>query len=107
MIDRSAAGSTVVVALAELLAGTGSTVVDGDGRLVGDLPVDLGRDRDRDGPRSAPFAIVPSEHVTVPLDCEHVPCEGVAELKVTPAGSVSVTVTPVALDGPALATPSV
>ena len=45
--------------------------------------------------------------MTVPLDCEQVPCEGVAELNVTPAGSVSVTVTAVAFDGPALATPRV
>ena len=40
----------------------------------------------------------------MPLDSEQVPCEGVAESNVTPAGSVSVTDTPVALDGPALAT---
>ena len=50
----------------------------------------------------APFATVPSEHVTVPLACEQVPCDGVADLYVTPLGSVSVTVTPVALEGPAL-----
>ena len=32
----------------------------------------------------APLAIVPSGHVTVPADWEQLPCEGVAELKVTP-----------------------
>ena len=54
-----------------------------------------------------PFVIVPSGHVTVPLDCEQAPCEGVAETKVTPAGRVSVTWTPVAVDGPPLAAVSV
>ena len=53
------------------------------------------------------FARVPSEQVTVPPDCEQLPCEGVAELYVTPAGSVSVTVTPAALEGPVLLTPRV
>jgi hypothetical protein len=38
--------------------------------------------------------------VTVPLVCEQVPCDGVADWYVTPEGSVSVTVTPVALEGP-------
>ena len=42
--------------------------------------------------------------MTVPPDSEHVPCDGVAESNVTPAGSVSMTDTPVAPDGPALAT---
>ena len=50
---------------------------------------------------------MPSEQVTVPADCEQLPCVGVAELYVTPAGSVSVSVMPVALDGPAFATPTV
>jgi hypothetical protein len=54
-----------------------------------------------------PDAIVPSEHVTVPLACEQLPCDGVADWYVTPAGSVSVTCTPVALEGPPLAAVSV
>jgi hypothetical protein len=45
-------------------------------------------------------ASVPSAHVTVPLASAHVPCEGVAESKVTSVGSVSVSSTPVALWGP-------
>ena len=48
-----------------------------------------------------PFAIVPRSQVTVPDACAQVPCEGVAETKVTPAGSVSVSCVDVALDGPA------
>ena len=55
----------------------------------------------------AVLASVPREHVTVPLACEQLPCDGVAELKVTPAGSVSVSVMPVAPEGPAFATPIV
>src|SRR5262245_10276902 len=43
-----------------------------------------------------PAASVPRLHVTVPDACVHVPCDGVAETNVTPAGNVSVTVTPVA-----------
>ena len=45
--------------------------------------------------------------MTVPDACEQLPCDGVADSYVTPLGSVSVTVTPVALEGPALLTPSV
>ena len=55
----------------------------------------------------APFPIVPSGHVTVPADCEQVPCEGVAETNVTPAGSVSLTDTDGALEGPVFCTPTV
>src|SRR5688572_7656353 len=51
--------------------------------------------------------MVPSEQVTVPDDSLQEPCEGVAELKVTPAGSVSLTLTPVAFQGPALPMSSV
>ena len=53
-----------------------------------------------------PLLIVPREHVTVPDDSVQVPCEAVAESNVTPLGSVSVTVTPVAPEGPALVTVS-
>ena len=52
----------------------------------------------------APFPTVPSWHVTVTPVCEHVPCEGVAESKIIPAGSVSVTTVPVAARGPAFPT---
>src|SRR5689334_4957721 len=54
-----------------------------------------------------PFAIVPSVHPTVPVDCEQVPCDGVAESNDTPAGRLSVTWTLVALEGPALCAVSV
>jgi hypothetical protein len=50
------------------------------------------------------FASVPRLQVTLPADCEHAPCVDVAEMKLTPAGSTSVTVTPVAVDRPLLMT---
>src|SRR6185436_4800541 len=53
-----------------------------------------------------PFVTVPREQVTVPLACEQVPCEGVAESNVTPEGRVSVTCTPVAVCGPVSTTSS-
>ena len=102
-IDRSAAGFTVVEALAELLAGTRSTVSAETLAWLVIEPSDCGVTLIETLALPA-FAIVPSAQVTVPLACEQVPWEGVAELKVTPAGSVSVTLTPLALDGPALAT---
>ena len=43
----------------------------------------------------APAANVPNEQVTVAVPV-HVPCDAVADTNVTPAGSVSETVTPVA-----------
>ena len=84
--DRSAAGSTVVVALAELLAGAGSAVVADTLAWLVIVPSGCGRDRDRDGRARWPLASVPSVQVTVPLDWEQLPCEGVAESNVTPAG---------------------
>ena len=47
-----------------------------------------------------PLAMLPSVTVRVSLAKLVVPWLVVAETKVSPAGSVSVTVTPVALDGP-------
>jgi len=48
--------------------------------------------------RSDPVTSQPV-YVTVPADSLQVPCEAVAESKVTPLGSVSVSVTPVAPEG--------
>jgi hypothetical protein len=55
----------------------------------------------------APLAIVPSEHVTVPDACEQLPCDGVVDSYVTLPGSVSLTETLVAGEGPELLTVSV
>jgi hypothetical protein len=46
-----------------------------------------------------PAGIVPIVHVTGPVP-EHDPWLGLVETRVTPAGKVSVTVTPEADDGP-------
>ena len=103
---RSAAGLTVVEAVAVLLLETGSLTLDETVAVLLIVPVDCGRPLIViDAP--APSATVPSWHVTVPLACEQLPCEGVAESKVIPAGRVSVTCTSVASRGPALPTVSV
>src|SRR5687767_9314593 len=54
----------------------------------------------------APFASEPSAHVIVAVPLQE-PVEGVAETSVTDAGSVSVTVTVVAVSGPLLVTVTV
>src|SRR5206468_2233767 len=48
----------------------------------------------------APLASAPSAQVTVPALCEQLPWLALAETKVTLAGRVSVTLTPVAPEGP-------
>ena len=55
----------------------------------------------------APLAIVPSAHVTVLPTRTQLPCVAVADTKVSPAGSASLSDTLGALAGPALCTVSV
>jgi hypothetical protein len=109
---RSATGVTAVVAVAVLFAGVGSgslavtvavlVMVVPPAAAVGVtwiVTVAL-----------APLARVPNAQVTVVLltgGGVQAPWLGVAETKVTFAGSVSVTVTPVAGEGPALLAVSV
>ena len=50
---------------------------------------------------TAPLASVPNDQFTVPLLLTPLP---LAETKITPAGKVSVTTTPLAADGPKLVT---
>ena len=88
--DRSAAWSTVVSALALLSKGSGSTTRERTLAwfviepalcgLTSIVTVAL-----------ASSARLPSAQSTMPASSEHVPCEGVADSKVTPAGSVSVS----------------
>ena len=82
---RSAAGFTVVDAVELLLLDTGSLTLDATVAVLLIVPVACGR------PLIwmvglAPLPTVPSWHVTTPLVCEHVPCDGVAESKIIPAG---------------------
>ena len=106
MIDRSAAGLTVVSALAELLAVLGSGVSEDALAWFVSWPGDCGLTF-TSTVAFWPSVTVPSAHVTTPSDSRQVPCEGVAESKVTFAGRVSLTWTPLASDGPEFWTVSV
>ena len=100
---RSADGLTVVAAAAVLLLVVGSFTLDATVALLEMLPVDCGR------PLTwivalAPLPTVPSWQVTVTPDCPQLPCDGVAESKIIPAGRVWVTTVLVAARGPLLPT---
>src|SRR5438876_174604 len=106
---RSATGVMIVVALDELFASDGSAVAllivtvfatEGDAAAVGiTLIVTVA---------VAPLVSVPRTAVTLPPDCDTGnPCVAVAETNVTPVGSTSLKVTPVASLGPWLVTLSV
>ena len=105
--DRSAAGSTVVCAVAVRSAVSGSTTSDVMLAWLLSVPGPCGVTLIATV-ASASSAIVPRLQVTVPLDSmQGSPCDGVAKSNVTPPGSVSVSTTPVALCGPALCAVSV
>jgi hypothetical protein len=97
----------VVVVEAESLAGTSSDVDDETRTLLttevavesaGTLAVTVNA-------REAALAMVPAVHVTTcPLTEQELPGGAVALTKVTPAGSVSITETPVAVLGPLFVT---
>jgi len=106
VIDRSAAGFTVVAALAELFALFGSLTADEAVAWFVIEPVDCGVTLICTLALE-PLAMLPSGHVIVPADWVQVPWEGVAETNVTPAGSVSLIETLVAVDGPEFWTPTV
>jgi hypothetical protein len=106
VIDTSASAFTVVPCVALLLAATGSLVLELTLAEFERLPAAVGVTAIATV-AEPPLAIVPSGHVTTPVATEHVPCDGVAEPNVTPAGSGSLTETPWASDGPAFVTVSV
>ena len=97
----SAAASTVVSVAAELFAELLSVASEVTLTVLEFVPAVCGRTL-RSMLASPPLASVPSAHVTVPLACEQLPCDAVAESKSAPAGSGSLTLTPVAAEGPAL-----
>src|SRR5579864_5933945 len=98
--ERSALVLTMVVIAAELLARTGSGTAEATTALLVKVPAF--------GVVTVIFtvavpllAIVPRVVTTTPLDCEELPCEDCAETKVTPAGRKLVSITLVAVEGPA------
>ena len=103
--DRFAAEFTVVTAVDPLLAVLGSPVAEITLAVLVSVPSACGVTLIET--LALPVLIrLPSEHETVPADCEQLPWVGVAEVNVTPGGSVSVRVMPVAVEGPALLTPT-
>jgi hypothetical protein len=100
VIERSAPLTTVVVAVAVLLAALGSVVTDETVAVFVRVPL-------AEGETSTAMSIVPlappgkipSAQMTVVVP-EQDPVLGVAETSVTPAGKVSVTLTPLVVDGP-------
>jgi hypothetical protein len=107
VIERSADVLTEVVAVAELLLDDESTVLVLTAAVFDTVPV-------ADGDTVVtivivavpPLATKPNAHVTVVVP-EQLPCDGVAETRLTEAGSASLTLTLAAIDGPALPTVSV
>src|SRR5229473_6172092 len=101
VIDRSAwADPIVVVADAVLLAVFGSGSLPFTVAVLVMVPAVAGAVALMVIVALAPEARLPTEQVTVPEALVQVPWLDVAEPKVTPLGRVSVTVTPVAGDGP-------
>jgi hypothetical protein len=92
----------LVVAVAELLAGLLSASEDDTVAVLVIVPAATGVTTMLTV-AEAPPAIVPRLHVTVDVPAQF-PCEGVAEMKVIPAGRVSVRITPLAVEGPLLVT---
>src|SRR5919108_520842 len=88
--ERSAAGVTVVSALAELSEGSDSVIAEETVALLVIDPSLCGRTL-IEIVAFAPEASVPREQLTVPLEGgAQVPCDGIAESNVTFAGSASI-----------------
>src|SRR5437660_9496 len=101
------AALTVVAAVAVLLAALVSVSVEVTAAVLVMLPVVVGARTMMVTVALAPLLMAPRLPVTVVPAVVTVPWLGVAETNVTPAGNVSVSVTLVALPGPALATVTV
>ena len=101
MIERSAPLTTVVVAVAVLLAALGSAVAAETAAVFVSVPL-LAEDETvttMSIVALAPPGKIPSEQL-IGVVLEHDPVLGVADTNVTPAGKASVTVTPLVVDGP-------
>lgn len=97
---------TVVLSVAVLLSGLGSASVAVTVAVLVIVPGAVGA-ISISTVALAPFANVPKLHITTPPASEQLPWLGVAEIKITPAGSVSVRVTLVASNGPLFVTVTV
>jgi hypothetical protein len=102
--DRSAEAVTVVLAVALLFALLGSAWVAVTLAVLVIVPPDVGAVTTIVTVADPTLAIDPKLHVTVPALWLQVPWVAVADTNTTPAGNVSVRVTPVAALGPALLT---
>jgi hypothetical protein len=85
--------TVVVTGPAVLLLGVGSLVALDTIAVLLNVPAAVGVTTIVIVTVALPF-MAPTLHVTVPLAIEHVPCVEDADTYVTPAGSVSDTVTP-------------
>src|SRR3954447_6114207 len=101
--EMFAAGITVIVDVLELFAAFASGLVVDTVAVFTTVPGADGSVIVRAIDAEPRFAIEPSEQVTVVVPLQ-LPCVGIAETKVAPAGIVSVTVTLAAAVGPALFT---
>ena len=101
--ERSAPLTTVVLAVAVLFAGFGSAVTAVTVAEFVRVPAEAETVTAMSIVALAPPGKIPSAQLIVVLP-EHDPVLGVADTSVTAAGNVSVTVTPLVVDGPA-ATP--
>ena len=97
------AAVAVTVAVALLFAGTGSVSVAVTLAVFAIVPPTTGAVTTSATVIELPEASAPAEHVTVAVPVQ-VPCDGVADTNVVPAGSTSATVTPVAPLGPLFVT---
>jgi hypothetical protein len=104
VIDRSTEAVTVVLAVVLLLPAFGSFSVAVTVALLVITPPDVGAVTTIVTVALPALAIVPRLHVTVPALWLQVPWVAVADINTTPAGNVSVKLTPVAVLGPALLT---
>ena len=102
--DRSAEAVTVVLAVALLLPAFGSFSVAVTLAVLVSVPLETGAVTTMVTVADPALAIVPRLHVTVPALWLQVPWVAVADTNTTPAGNVSVRVTPLAPLGPALLT---
>lgn len=106
IILKSAAGLTVVTAVAKLFPGTGSTWVATTRAVLVILPNAFGNTL-MTALALLPLARVPKLQIIFPFELAKLPWESVAEIKLTVPGSTLVMKTPEADEGPLSVTTTV